>query len=318
VALNWLFPYPLITQPSPLSGDVSRDKTRLAVFMLKAKAGNVSAVRVDTSVYQSQSAHNSANAAALSLLYYSTPLLFVNVSMPRFDALFKGGTVPGREAMAMRNRILTNLLQQLPAVRQVANADLLVQFRGVVVLGAMNYGSRGNHEQVSAQVTKVFRDRIREQRRKRRLKEMEKRYHLIESANARGGKGHTGKGLARVESWATIDENSENLPETVVPDFEWHEHAKGVGLAALDLAAAAVTFDLEYDSSPIHSDSPSRTHSAPLDNLARYAPHLCELSCGGNNQTLVCVKALGKNGLHVYCKGAYEALFRHPLIPLLP
>ena len=83
------------------TGDVSRDKTRLAVFMLKSKAVNVSSVRVDTSVYQSHSTATSANAAALSLMYFSTPLLFVNVCMPRFDSLFKGGTVPGREAMAM-------------------------------------------------------------------------------------------------------------------------------------------------------------------------------------------------------------------------
>lgn len=85
----------------PCTGDVSRDKTRLAVFMLKSKAVNVSSVRVDTSVYQSHSNATSANAAALSLMYFSTPLLFVNVCMPRFDSLFKGGTIPGREAMTM-------------------------------------------------------------------------------------------------------------------------------------------------------------------------------------------------------------------------
>jgi hypothetical protein len=111
-----------------------------------------------------------------------------------------------------RNRILTNLLQQLPAVRQMANADLLVQFRGVVVLGAMNYGSRGNHEAVASAVTQVFRDRLKQERRIRRLKEMEKRYHLVDPTL--GVPRHSsGGGMHRIPSWSTIDEI---LPETEV------------------------------------------------------------------------------------------------------
>jgi hypothetical protein len=110
-----------------------------------------------------------------------------------------------------RNRILTNLLQQLPAVRQIANADLLVQFRGVVVLGAMNYGSRGNHEAVASAVTKVFRDRIKQERRIRRLKEMDKRYHLLDPTIV--PRHSSGGGIHRAPSWSTIEEV---LPETEV------------------------------------------------------------------------------------------------------
>jgi hypothetical protein len=110
-----------------------------------------------------------------------------------------------------RNRILTNLLQQLPAVRQIANADLLVQFRGVLVLGAMNYGSRGNHEAVASAVTKVFRDRLKLERRIRRMKEMEKRYHLVDPTII--SRHSSGGSIYRIPSWSTIDEV---LPETQV------------------------------------------------------------------------------------------------------
>ena len=44
---------------------------------------------------------------------------------------------------------------------------------------------------------------------------------------------------------------------------------------------------------------------------------MCELSFGENNQR-ECVKAMGKNCLHVIYSGAYFALFRHPLNFLPP
>ena len=53
-----------------------------------------------------------------------------------------------------------------------------------------------------------------------------------------------------------------------IPDYEWpHDPSEAVGLAALDLASPAGVKPSTFNEL---EDSPLRTHSNPLDELARF------------------------------------------------
>ena len=54
----------------------------------------------------------------ISFQYLSTSLLALNVKLPKFEALLRQGEGV-REAVRVRNKALSNLLQQLPGVHQV-------------------------------------------------------------------------------------------------------------------------------------------------------------------------------------------------------
>jgi hypothetical protein len=148
-----------------LVADASCDKSRLAVFVLKEAAASLSEIKSASSVFTTSASaavagmgiagarRSKSSAVAISLQVHSTPLLIVNLRLPPLDKAACGAAA--RDAVAQRNRIVANLLQQLQEVQQVPGADLLEQFPTAVVLGNLGYGSVGSTATVTHQLLQV-------------------------------------------------------------------------------------------------------------------------------------------------------------------
>lgn len=176
-----------------LVADASCDKSRLAVFALKEAAESLSEIKSASSIFTCSASaavagmgiasarRSKSSAVAISLQVqprtplamgspapnrrlpnldplpaptqvHSTPLLIVNLRLPPLDKVACGAA---RDAVAQRNRIVANLLQQLQEVQQVPGADLLEQFPTAIVLGNLGYGSVGCTATVTHQLLQV-------------------------------------------------------------------------------------------------------------------------------------------------------------------